>query len=63
MAATDDVEAIIALRPDVIVHSAMADDRLFEALGDLQRMLRAGINVVSSGRSSSSTPRAWSTTP
>ena len=28
---------------------AMADDRLMEALGDLQRILRAGINVVSSG--------------
>ena len=47
--ATDDVEAVFALRPDVIVHTAMADDRLFEALGDLQRILRAGINVVSSG--------------
>src|SRR5665213_4047531 len=27
----------------------MADDRLFEALGDLQRILQAGINVISSG--------------
>ena len=49
VAATDDVDAIFALRPDVIVHTAMADDRLFEALADLQRILRAGINVVSSG--------------
>jgi len=47
--ATDDVEALFALRPDVVVHTAMADNRLFEALGDLQRILRAGINVVSSG--------------
>jgi len=47
--ATNDVEAIYALKPDVIVHTAMADDRLFEALGDMQGMLRAGINVVSSG--------------
>jgi 4-hydroxy-tetrahydrodipicolinate reductase len=49
VAATDDVEAVFALEPDVIVHTAMADDRLFEALGDLARILAAGINVVSSG--------------
>ena len=49
VAATDDTEAIFALEPDVIVHTAMADDRLFEALEDLARILAAGINVVSSG--------------
>ena len=47
--ATDDVEALLALRPDCVVHTAMADDRLFEALADLERFLDAGINVVSSG--------------
>ena len=47
--ATDDVDAIIALQPDCVIHSAMADDRLFEAMADLERLLRAGINVVSSG--------------
>ncbi len=49
IAASNDVDAIFALKPDVIVHSAMADDRLFEALADMQAMLKAGINVVSSG--------------
>jgi 4-hydroxy-tetrahydrodipicolinate reductase len=49
VAATDDVEALLALEPDVVVHSAMADNRLMEALEDLQRILRAGVNVVSSG--------------
>jgi len=49
VAATDDVEALLALRPDVVVHTAMADNRLMEALEDLQRILRAGVNVVSSG--------------
>ncbi len=39
----------MALRPDVVVHTAMADHRLMEALDDLQRILRAGVNVVSSG--------------
>src|ERR1700685_3953425 len=46
--ATSDVEALLALRPDCIVHTAMADDRIFEALADLERFLAAGINVVSS---------------
>jgi 2,4-diaminopentanoate dehydrogenase len=49
VAATHDADALFALRPDCIVHSAIADDRLFEALEDLQRFLRAGIDVVSSG--------------
>ena len=46
--ATNDAEALLALGPDCIVHTAMADDRIFEALGDLERFLSAGINVVSS---------------
>ena len=49
VAATDDVDALLALKPDVVVHTAMADNRLMEALGDLARILRAGVNVVSSG--------------
>jgi 4-hydroxy-tetrahydrodipicolinate reductase len=49
VAATDDVEAVLALKPDVVVHSAMADNRLMEALEDLRRILAAGVNVVSSG--------------
>lgn len=47
--ATNDAAALLALQPDCIVHSAIADTRLMEALGDLQTFLRAGINVVSSG--------------
>ncbi|HUC04117.1 MAG TPA: hypothetical protein VL961_01880 [Acidimicrobiales bacterium] len=46
--ATDDVDFLLALQPDCIVHTAMADDRIFDALGDLERFLAAGINVVSS---------------
>jgi hypothetical protein len=49
VAATSDAEALIALQPDAIVHTAMADNRLGDALADLERFLRAGINVVSSG--------------
>jgi hypothetical protein len=47
--ASGDAEALLRLGADCIVHSAMADDRLFEALSDLERFLRAGINVTSSG--------------
>ncbi|WP_067573530.1 NAD(P)H-dependent amine dehydrogenase family protein [Nocardia acidivorans] len=46
--ATTDAQALIALKPDCIVHTAMADDRLMEAVEDLKMFLRAGINVVSS---------------
>lgn len=47
--ATTDADALLGLHPDCVVHSAMADNRLFEAIDDLSRILRAGINVVSSG--------------
>ena len=46
--ATTDADALLALRPDCIVHTAMADNRLPEALEDIKRFLAAGINVVSS---------------
>ncbi|MGW4246334.1 NAD(P)H-dependent amine dehydrogenase family protein [Nocardia sp. NPDC004722] len=46
--ATQDADALLALKPDCIVHTAMADDRLMEAVEDLKTFLRAGINVVSS---------------
>jgi hypothetical protein len=46
--ATTDSSALLDMRPDCIVHTAMADDRLLEAMADLQRFLNAGINVVSS---------------
>ena len=47
--ATDDVDAVLAPGPDAVVHTAMADNRLMEALDDIKRILRAGVNVVSSG--------------
>ena len=47
--ATNDKEALFALEPDCIVHTAMVDDRIFEAIDDLTEMVERGINVVSSG--------------
>ncbi|MFI7676818.1 diacylglycerol kinase [Actinophytocola sp. NPDC049390] len=49
VAATTDADALLAGRPDCVVYTAMADDRLTEALADLARFLRAGVNVVASG--------------
>ncbi len=49
LTATSDKAALLALKPDCIVHTAMADDRPFEAFEDLLAFLEAGINVVSSG--------------
>ena len=57
VAATNDTEALLALKPDCIVHTGMADDRLFQAVADLQGFLRAGCNVVPRARSCSSTPK------
>ncbi len=48
VAGTNDADALLALEPDCIVHTAMADDRIAEAIADLGRFLGAGINVVSS---------------
>jgi 2,4-diaminopentanoate dehydrogenase len=46
--ATDDVDELLALGPDVVCYTAMADDRLPEALEDLARILRSGADVVAS---------------
>ncbi|MFT4394441.1 diacylglycerol kinase [Gordonia lacunae] len=47
--ATGDRDALIALKPDCIVHTAMTDDRVMEAIEDLIFFVENGINVVSSG--------------
>jgi len=47
--ATTDGQALLAMRPDAIVHTAMTDDRVFEAIEDLIGFLEAGVNVTSSG--------------
>ncbi|OBJ44616.1 diacylglycerol kinase [Mycolicibacterium mucogenicum] len=46
--ATDDLDAILAGKPDCVVYTAMADNRLPEALEDYRRILAAGVNVVAS---------------
>ncbi len=47
--ASTDGDALLALQPDCVVYAAISDNRLPEALMDLERILRKGINVVASG--------------
>src|SRR5690606_42098839 len=46
--ATGDADALLALRRDCVVYTSLADVRLMQAIDDLCRILRAGVNVVSS---------------
>jgi 2,4-diaminopentanoate dehydrogenase len=46
--ASGDMDEVLALKPDCVVYTAMADVRIFEALDDLVKILRSGANVVSS---------------
>lgn len=48
IAATNDLDAIIAAKPDCVVYTAMGDTRPREALADVRTFLSAGINVVGS---------------
>ena len=47
--ATNDLDEVLATNPDCAVYTAMADNRLMEALEDYRRILAAGVNVVGSG--------------
>jgi hypothetical protein len=46
--ATTDLDAILAGKPECAVYTAMADNRLPDALEDYRRILAAGINMVGS---------------
>jgi hypothetical protein len=48
IAATTDLDAVLATNPECAVYTAMADNRLVEALEDYRRILAAGVNVVAS---------------
>src|SRR5688572_9967397 len=45
--ATDDVDAVLATKPDVVSYMASADLRPDAAVADMARVLRAGVDVVS----------------
>ena len=46
--ATTDLDAVLATNPECAVYTAMADNRLPDALEDYRRILAAGVNVVGS---------------
>ena len=46
--ATNDLDAVLATDPECVVYTAMADNRLPEALDDYRRILSAGVNAVGS---------------
>jgi hypothetical protein len=48
IAAVNDLDAIVAAKPDCVVYCAMGDTRLPEAMGDIRKLLAAGIDVVGS---------------
>ncbi|HET9876746.1 MAG TPA: diacylglycerol kinase [Mycobacterium sp.] len=47
--ASTDLDEVLAAGPQCAVYTAMADNRLAEALDDYRRILTAGVNVVGSG--------------
>jgi 2,4-diaminopentanoate dehydrogenase len=59
IAATNDAEALIALRPDCVVYAASGPDRDAGAVPDYLRLLGAGINVVSTSSTSLVYPPAY----
>lgn len=54
--ATDDLDALIALKPDCVVYTALGETRPMEAIEQMARLLSAGINVVG-------TSMVWLVTP
>src|SRR6476469_517411 len=46
IAATNDLDALLATAPDCAVYCAMGDNRIPEAVTDVLRILTAGVNVV-----------------
>ena len=57
--ATNDADALIALRPDCVVYSASGPERDAGAVPDYLRLLEAGINVVSTTSTSLVYPPAY----
>ena len=59
--ATTDLDQVLATNPDCAVYTAMADNRLPDALEDYRRILAAGVNVV--GSSAVFLQYPWQTLP
>ena len=46
--ATDDIDALLSLGADCVVYTSQAETRATEAMNDIARFLKAGVNVVGS---------------
>jgi 2,4-diaminopentanoate dehydrogenase len=57
--ATDDVDALIALEPDCVIYAASGPERDAGAVPDYERLLAAGINVVTTTSTTLINPLAY----
>jgi hypothetical protein len=57
--ATDDVDALIALQPDCVIYAASGPERDAGAVPDYERLLTAGINVVTTTSTTLINPLAY----
>ena len=57
--ATNDVDALIALKPDCVIYGASGPDRDAGAVPDYERLLAAGINVVTTTSTTLINPLAY----
>ena len=56
---TDDADALVALRPDCVVYAASGPERDALAIPDYVKLLRAGINVVTTSTTRLVNPHAY----
>src|SRR4029453_1240705 len=61
--ATDDVDALIALEPDCVIYAASGPERDAGAVPDYERLLAAGINVVTTTSTTLINPLAYVPAP
>ena len=59
LAATDDADALIALKPDCVVYAASGPERDALAIPDYVKLLEAGINVVTTSTTRLVNPHAY----
>ncbi len=57
--ATDDVDALLALEPDCVIYAASGPDRDAGAVPDYERILAAGVNVVTTTSTTLINPFAY----
>src|ERR1700748_1285258 len=61
LTAPTDLDQVLSTNPECVVYTAMADNRLPDALEDYRRILAAGVNVVGSSAVFLQSP--WQTLP